>query len=99
MAKKEQIKRVFDTLEEAQAAAVAQGRKAFTVNGAFIVAVNVGQALWFAYRAKVKGIDVVQLDALPSFDAALAALANATPEQKVTARMLLGKVVKIEKMK
>jgi hypothetical protein len=90
MAKKE-VKRVFGTLEEAQAAALEAKRRTFTVNGAYIVAGDVGQALAFAHRAKVPGIEVVQLDALPSIDAALAALVNATPEQKATAMKLLKK--------
>ena len=102
MAKKEAIKRVYDTAEEAQAAAAAgaaDGLKAFAVNGEFIVAKSPHQSLWFALRAKVAGIEVVQLDALPPFEAAMAALANATPEQRAEAAKLLGKVGKVEKQK
>ena len=45
------------------------------------------------------GIEVVQLDALPPFEAAMAALAGATDEQKEAARKLLGKVEKVAKVK
>ena len=92
MAKKVE-QRVFGTVEEAQAAATqTEGkRRVFTVNGSYVVAADAAQALWFAYRGRVEGIDLVDLGALPSIDDALAALANATPEQKAAALKVLRK--------
>jgi hypothetical protein len=86
---KQKIQQVFESMDEAQTAAAERKQRAFKVNGAYVVAKSVAQALRYAYRALVPGIEVVQLDALPSVDAALATLARATPEQKAAARKLL----------
>jgi hypothetical protein len=92
MAKKQKVVRVFETAEEAQKVATERGERAWLVSGAYVVSGSRPGAIYHAIAAKVVEVEAVELDKLPSFEQALATLANASPEQRAqVSKMLKGK--------
>jgi hypothetical protein len=90
---------VYGTLAELDQA-VSDARRAggkpektrrFRVNGAFVMASDAAQALYRAFLAEAPGIELDELEALPSTDAIAAAIPTLSEDEKEAIRRILAK--------